>query len=286
MKITRQVVYVRISNLTMIMVLVILLVITAVLYAATINTNESTNTSEETTTTTLTEAEKGIVIFYADDVWGGWLEDISQDLVELHIEKNVDLTIGVVPRGMDDTEMTDSMLKLLQDWYANHSDVIEISQQGYNHSTEDYTPEYLKMGRDLFYSWGIHHYSWAPPYGKVEWNTTLYLEELGFHTIIDSDFLPTRDDTSVLIVGDGLWTDKEPLISGELRSAEDLMAEADDYIEDKGFAVISYYIHDFIIEDTEELYEDKFDRFSALLDAFKSSGYQFMTAEELYQSLL
>jgi peptidoglycan/xylan/chitin deacetylase (PgdA/CDA1 family) len=279
---------VGLSDLTMIMLLIILLVISVVLYATTmVDVGNNINASGETTTTSTTIAagEKGIVVFYADDVWGGWIEDISQDLVELHIEKNVDLTIGVVPRGMDNTEMTDSMLHMLQDWYANHSDVIEIAQQGYNHSWEDCTPEYLKKGKDLFNSWGIYHYSWAPPYGNVEWNTTLYLEELGFHTIVDSDYLPTRNDTAVLIVGDGIWTDKEPLISGDLKPAEDLMKEADEFIEEKGFAVISYYIHDFIIEDTEELYEEKFDQFASLLDAFKSNGYRFMTAEELYQSL-
>ncbi len=254
-------------------------VISAVNYAMEINREGIIETADE--------AEKGIVIFYADDVWGGWLEDITQELVELHIEKEIDLTVGVIPCGMtDDSKMTDSMIHLLQNWYANHSNVIEISQQGYNHTTEDYRIDYIKEGRDLFYSWGIRHYSWAPPYGKVEWNTTLYLEELGFHTIIDSDPSDTRDDTSILVLGQGPWADKEPASAGELKSAEELMKEADAFIKERGFVTISYYVHDFVVEDTGELNEEKFEEFAALLDAFKSSGYVFMTIEEYYQSLL
>ena len=221
--------------------------------------------TQNPTPTSMPTAQKSPVICYMDDMQAYWFIDVAIALTELHIEKGVDLVNALIPYGVDENP---SLVSVLQDWHNNYRGLIELAQQGYDHSDHnDYTPEEIEVGKQIFDNMEISVSSWAPPWGEVEWDTPRYLEKKGYRVLIDPDYMNARRDTSVLVIDWGTLTDVVSLGRGELKSVDDLMKELDANIAEHGVGMLSYYVFNFA-DGNDVLDESKLKDYGKILQSF------------------
>ncbi|MEK6896920.1 MAG: hypothetical protein AABW93_00120, partial [Nanoarchaeota archaeon] len=108
-----------------------------------------------------------IILLQMDDCQSWWLRPTCINIVNLHIQKQADLTIGFVPYYLTEDIAWEQPLK---DWYNNYQGTIEIAEHSYDHST-DYSGwsissivTDMNKGKTEFAKWGIYPKTFIPAF--------------------------------------------------------------------------------------------------------------------------
>jgi peptidoglycan/xylan/chitin deacetylase (PgdA/CDA1 family) len=254
--------------------------------------SKKTKSEAESTPPTPAPNGSGVVIFVMDDVLQvGAPEDIAAAVTQVNMDENVDLVLNVIPWQISSASV---IAPKLQDWNNTEQGLIEIAQHGWDHSEYmanlSYTQQkaLVQNGLNEFSRLGISPKCYTPPFGSQNANTLQVLGDLGFHT--DFDWYVGLNSTSrIVVLNQSLaQLSKVPDTYGpevNFKSADALMNDMNNAVGTYGYAVVGFHQQDFetMNSDLDTL---KLAKYRQILQTLKSSGrYQFMTAEEYYQTL-
>ena len=245
------------------------------------------------TLTCVSAAEK-TVLFAMDDFQVWWLEDIQESIVQVHIDNNIPVTLGVIPEGITDPwGAGDRIIARIQKWDAYPN--IEVAQHGYDHvpyfEDEDYNTQYsqIKMGNDLMMSIGDFPKSFIPPFGSANLDTVNVLKALGFHTLYNPVEMDPTQSNDVLIIQDQiiLCRGGDEGKNCVYKDYNVLKSEIDQKINQYGVALVLYHMQDFNKgTDNSPIFDTyKSNQIVNYASQLKQDGYTLMTVEQYYQHL-
>ncbi|MFH1332276.1 MAG: hypothetical protein ABIH63_03245 [archaeon] len=222
-----------------------------------------------------------IVIVQLDDVQAWWLEDVATQVVNLHIQKGIPITLGVVPEAlMERNGISGSITENLKKWARDNSDVIESAVHTYKH--DDYTTwtlqqqtDDIKKGKAVFDTLGIQTWIFVPAYNWGNEYTPQAIVNAGLLIGIDAlenGYINSMKDP--MIIENGAWYGGG--YSSLSYSTVSTMIDNNINTTGKDYFVLGYHQQDF--QTTVRVTE-----LSTLLDELKASGkYRFMTAKQYY----
>ena len=228
------------------------------------------------------QEQKGVIIFQLDDVQAGWLEDKATRLVEIHINKEVPVTLAVIPLYLKDrNQIPNSITENLKSWNKNNKNVIEIAQHSYNHSISysslslSQQIEDINMGKSIFSDLGIDVNAFVPPFDWGNQDTPAAISSAGFKVALNSQENAFIDSSkNPMILERGIMKNRE-FNEWSISSVE---SKIDNLIKDDGYAIVHYHQQDF-----ENASDADFNTFAEFLQDLKDSGkYKFMTASQYY----
>ena len=131
-------------------------------------------------------SKKRTIILRMDDVQDSFMDDSQIQIINLIIDNNYALTVGVIPdRIGKDPKITDFVKK-----FENNPN-FEIAQHGFDHSFEefqniDYSTAYfkIKQGQEkIAQLFGKNPITFIPPYNRYNQNTVQAAKDLNFEII-------------------------------------------------------------------------------------------------------
>jgi len=227
-------------------------------------------------------SERRLVIFQMDDVQVDWLESLSIDLINLHIEKKVPVLCSVIPNNLNNPDVGGGYLPIyLKNVSDNYSDLVEIGQHGYTHSDSERLQgmsyeeqkEIIEKGLQILGSLEIKPSTFVPPFGSVDNTTVKVTKDLGFQNIIDIN--SGLSSNEMLILNDYISFTSREGNNLTIKTPEEIMGEIDQK-EASVCIIVLYHFHDFQRESENKLIE-----FASVLDVLKNSGkYVFITPRQ------
>ena len=144
------------------------------------------------------ENAKKYVIFRDDDVQPGYKVNTLKTVNQIHVDKNVPVTLGIIPhpylnRLDNELYMDQAFFKYMQSISSNP--LFEFAQHGYTHKDVTgtlnksefygvpYSSQYnsIKQGQsDISKAFGIKPTTFMPPFDRSDGNTLKALKALGF----------------------------------------------------------------------------------------------------------
>ena len=227
-------------------------------------------------------SDRRVVIFQMDDVQVDWLEYLSINLTNLHIEKQVPVLCDVIPYNLDNPDVGGGYLPVyLTNVNRDYSDLVEIGLHGYTHNaTErlrgmsyDEQRDVVEKGLQIFNSMEITPSTFIPPFGSADNTTVEVAEDLGFQTF--SSIYGGLSSSKVLILDNYLSLTTGQGGNVTIKTPEQLMSEIDQN-EGPEPVMVMYQFFDF-----QGNTENKLLEFADVLDVLKDSGkYVFMTPRQ------
>ena len=225
------------------------------------------------------------VIFQLDDLQAWWLEDTAERLVEAHIDKEVPVTLGVVPVDLHYREGdADGLTEKLKIWHKDNRNLVEIGLHTIKH--DDYAEwELPRQKRDIeeglsaFNDLGINKLTtFVPANSWGNEHTPQAIDAAGLYIGMDGLENPYIDSTkNPMILEDGIWHGKD-FNDWDFAALEDRL---DKRIEKRGYVLISYHQQDF-----DGALDADFEKFGDFLQDLKDSGkYKVMTSKQYYEHL-
>jgi hypothetical protein len=227
-------------------------------------------------------SDRKVVIFQMDDVQVDWLESLSINLTELHIQKQVPVLCDVIPNNLDNPDVGGGYLPIyLENVNMDYSDLVEIGLHGYTHNASEMLQgmsyeeqkDIIEKGLQIFDSMEIIPSTFIPPFGSADNTTVEVAEDLGFQTFssiyggLSSDKILILDNYISLTTGEGR--------NVTIKTPEQLMSEIDQN-ESPEPVMVLYQFFDFQSDTENKLLE-----FADVLDVLKDSGkYVFMTPRQ------
>jgi peptidoglycan/xylan/chitin deacetylase (PgdA/CDA1 family) len=227
-------------------------------------------------------SDRKAVIFQMDDVQVDWLEYLSINLTNLHIEKQVPVLCDVIPNNLDNPDVGGGYLPIyLQNVSGNYSDLVEIGLHGYTHNSSemlqgmsyDEQRDIVEKGLQIFDSLGIIPSTFIPPFGSADNTTVKVAEDLGFQSF--SSIYGGLSSDKMLILDNYLSLTSVQGGNVTIKTPEQLMSEID---QNEGLepVMVLYQFFDFQGDTENKLLE-----FGDVLDVLKDSGkYVFMTPRQ------
>lgn len=230
---------------------------------------------------------KPTIVFEMDNIQNGWLESTALKLIDIHMQMNMPVVLGVIPFNLTNpTAGTGLLPKHLKNLYTNYNKIFEIGQQGFsndpsfllkNRSREEQEKLILE-GNRIITSIGVVPYTFIPPQGYVDKTTVSIVEEIGFEVL--SNPYETLYSKKILILESFISLLENVDNNTVIKTPEKLMAEISN-VTGRGIVVISYDVNDF-----EQKTKEKIDQFTYLLDILNKSGkYIFMTPMQYKNAL-
>lgn len=233
-------------------------------------------------------SERKLVIFQMDDVQVDWLESLSIDLMNLHIEKKVPVLCSVIPNNLNNPDIRGGYLPisiLRKDFFKNvgdnYSDLVEIGQHGYTHNASETLQgmnyeeqkEIIEKGLQILVSLGIKPSTFVPPFGSADNTTVKVTKDLGFQNIIDIH--SGLSSHEMLVLNDYVSLTSREGNNLTIKTPEQIMREIDQKGA-SGCVIVLYQNHDFQRESENKLIE-----FANVLDVLKNNGkYVFITPRQ------
>lgn len=222
------------------------------------------------------------VILRLDDVQGNLWRDVSIKLIDTVLEKNMSITLGVIPyRDIDKDTVINNYI---------HSKIddprIEIAQHGTKHTedellylSENETYELTKLGLEKMINvLGIKPITYIPPYNEYNQNATKALSRLGFK-ILSSQKEKYDFDGNMIHVG----YDVETKYSNgtELIPIGEIIKSCETSLKDKNMCVIMIHPQDYVGDDHRTIDEIKYNKFITLLNELKKLNTKYITFKDL-----
>jgi peptidoglycan/xylan/chitin deacetylase (PgdA/CDA1 family) len=223
------------------------------------------------------------IILRDDDVFEteNWRTTLTW-IVNLTIEKNMKLTMAVVPKWIQNNVEAVEYLNQLDKGY------FEFATHGYYHSDFRGVPyeeqfALIENGTKIMEEClPSRPYTFIPPFGRSDVNTSKAVNALGYHSITDMKSLPCYvvpffTDCS-LEYG---WP--YPPLPDHL-SFEEVKNHFDEFYDSSDdYYIILFHDFTYILEEEVKLNETRTDNFEEILDYISSKHVQFMTIEEAFR---
>lgn len=226
------------------------------------------------------EIKKSIVIFQIDDLQAWWLETESAIVVDGLIQKNVPVTLGVIPSGFSERDgAKGGVVENVKNWTKNYPDLVEAAVHTYNH--DDYASWNLakqtsdiKKGKAEFDKRGIPTWSFVPAYDWGNQYTPQAIVNAGLLVGIDALENPYIDsDKNPMILEDGAFYGGG-FSSWDYNTISKLI---DDNVNKRGYYIIGFHQQDLQTSTARA-------SFFSFIDKMKAGGkYRFMTAKQYYE---
>jgi hypothetical protein len=233
---------------------------------------------------------RSTIIFEMDNICAGWLESTTINLIDLHIQKNIPLLCGVMPRNIDDpVEGSGYLPNLLRNLDTNYPDLFEIGQQGFSDSTTEGLKgktlqeqrEIIEKGFNTLNSIGISPATFVPLYGSVDNTSVRVIEDLGFKRLVN--LYENLSATNLFIMDSWIsLTENSSTTANKtvLKSPDKIMAEIDNKTGQDPI-IILYQTDDF-----RNNTQYRVQQLSNILDRLKSADkYQFMTPRDSQKAI-
>jgi peptidoglycan/xylan/chitin deacetylase (PgdA/CDA1 family) len=227
-------------------------------------------------------SDRKVVIFQMDDVQVDWLESLSINLTNLHIEKQVPVLCDVIPNNLDNPDVGGGYLPIyLMNVNRDYSDLVEIGLHGYTHNASemlrgmsyDEQKDILEKGLQIFDSMEITPSTFIPPFGSADNTTVEVAEDLGFQSF--SSIYGGLSSSKMLILDNYLSLTTGGGSNVTIKTPEQLISEIDQN-EGPEPVMVLYQFFDFQADTENKLLE-----FADVLDVLKDSGkYVFMTPRQ------
>lgn len=199
-------------------------------------------------------------------------------ITNLAIEKNIKVTFAIIPATLVNNPETIDYLNQLD------KEHFEFATHGYEHiyfHGLPYEEQYslIKKATKIMVE-RLHRrpYTFVPPYGSGDVNTSKACRILGYHSVTDMLDYPSYvvDFRSDLEYEVTYHPPKHHRFEEFRNNFDSFYNSSDEYY--------IVYLHDWTFLDKEgKLHETKLLRFEKALDYMKSKNVQFMTIEEAYQ---
>jgi len=227
-------------------------------------------------------AEK-IIILAMDDIQSGWLENVQEYIVQVHIDNNIPVTLGVIPCTIEEP-----LLTKIKAWDNNL--ITEVAQHDFTHDTDltgrdyDFQYNYISQGTNLLNGWGIYPESYVPAKGKADDTTVQVIKDLEFHTLYEGMYINLTPSTDPLVIVDQLHLCEDNGIGrwSVFKEYPVLVSEIEEKIEEYEVALVLYHMQDFRGDDGNPNTE-KADQLIDYVNSFVQDGYDLMTVEQYYQ---
>ena len=234
------------------------------------------------------------VLFATDDFQMWWLTGIQDSLVQVYVDNNIPVTLGVIPAGITEPwGEGERFSSAIQEWDSHPN--IEVAQHGYDHEVYlegmSYSAQYndIKKGDDLLMSIGVYPTSFIPPFGSADANTVKVLNALGFHTLYNPvEMSPTQDDDLLIIQDQIILTrDGDEGPDSVYKTYSTLKSEIDQKLNQYGVALVLFHMQDFNKgTDNSPVFDtSKANQIVNYANQLENDGYTLMTVEQYYQSL-
>lgn len=229
---------------------------------------------------TLEEPANRTVILRIDDI-ARWQDfELMENMINEITERNYGVTLGVIPNKLEEDY---GLIKWIQK--INENPLIELSQHGYDHSTEEFgrlnyedATERINLGRDLIIRlFGEVPINFIPPYNVDSEGTIKALEDLDFKTfsgnILEYDFEPD-------FVKAGYTATTYYYSEDRFVYAEEVLENCKESLDGNGVCVIMFHPQDF----TEEgkIVDWKYAEYVKVLDGLKDLDAQVVNFRQAF----
>ncbi len=235
-----------------------------------------------------------IVLFAMDDFQVWWLENIQENIVQVHMDNQIPVTLGVIPQGLTDPwGAGDRLSERIQRWDGNPT--TEVAEHGYDHNVYlqgmSYSQQYtrIKNGDDLMKEAGVSPESFIPPFGSADANTVKALNNLGFNTLYNPVEMIPITDKNLLIIQDQilLCKNEDEGKNCVFRDYNTLKSMINSKINQYGVALVLYHMQDFNSgTDNRPVFNtNKANQIVSYTNQLKQDGYTLMTVNQYYKYL-
>jgi len=241
--------------------------------------NETTQKSEVNVNSNIFNPFNFKTVIIRDDDIGSSSQLPSVEWISnLAINNDFKITFAVIPTTLFDNFETIEYLNQLD------KNNFEFAMHGYKHEIFQGLPfeeqySLIENGTKILEE-SLHYklYTFIPPYGSSDVNTTKALNDLGYHSITDMRSYPCYvvDFVSDFAYETG-WNPIKHCSFEELKSSFDTFYNS----SDEYFIV---FLHDWtFLDDDKKVNETKADVFEKGINYIKTKNVQFMTIEEAYE---
>jgi hypothetical protein len=224
------------------------------------------------------ENNKAIVILQMDDLQAWWLEKESAIVVDGLIARQIPVTLGVVPAGMNERDgVKGGIVENLKNWTKNYPQYVESAVHTYDH--DDYSGWSLsqqvsdiKKGKAMFDTRGIPTWTFVPANSWGNSNTPNAIVQSGLLIGLDGLENPYIDSyKNPMILEDGAFYGY-----GYSWDYNKITSLIDNNWKERGYYVLGFHQQDLTFSSSRTT-------FFGIIDKLKASGkYRFMTAKQYY----
>lgn len=221
-----------------------------------------------------------VIILRMDDVQGYLWSDVSRKLTDVVLEKNMSITLGVIPGRKMDAEIKEYLISKAKDQR------IEIAQHGTNHDQDEYlnlsevdTYNLAKSGfDDIVNILNVYPVTFIPPYNEYNEDTEKALSRLGFKVISakQDEYDLDRDIAFIGYTVQTKYSDREVLTP-----ADEIIDGCNKSWEHRNVCVITIHPQDYVGEDKRTIDNNKYNKFVELLDELKKLDAKSVTFKDL-----
>lgn len=223
--------------------------------------------------------EKSIII-RLDDVQGYLWRDLTINLTDTVLSKNMSITLAVIPTRINkDIIMKKYLLNI------SRNNKVEIAQHGFNHTVDEFNNLSINDSYNSILSGSeiiekilrVNPITFIPPYNTYNNNTSYVLSTLNFMILSGS-----RDEYSIgnNISRIGFNTETKYSNQTELIPVDDILNECKISLDNRNICVIMVHPQDYI-DSNKLMNATKYNEFINLLDGIKSLHVKSITFKDL-----
>lgn len=220
------------------------------------------------------------VIIRNDDV-GGKVDPALEWLTNLTIEKDIKVTYAVIPAVLQNHPET---IRYLNDLDRAH---FEMATHGYHHihfGELPYEEQYslIEKGTKIMEeNLHVKPYTFIPPYGSSDVNTTRACMILGYHSITD---MRSRPSYITDFISDFSWESNWSIRPVSHNSYQEFKNRFDEFYNSSDEFFVDLLHHGTFYDESGQLNETLVNQFEKSIDYMKNKNIEFVTIEQAYQA--
>lgn len=221
------------------------------------------------------------VILRLDDVQAWTWNKISINLTQTILEKNMSVTLAVIPKNIEKNEVMKSYLLSV----VNNSHV-EIAQHGTNHTVEEFQNTSYNETYSLVWdglekienTLDVRPVTFIPPYNEYNENVPPILSQFGFK-ILSAKPQEYKFDGNINHVGFDIKTKANK--NYDLNPISEDITACKIALQQKNLCVVLMHPQDFVANDKVSMNETRYGNFTQLLDGLSNLNATSITFKDL-----
>lgn len=227
------------------------------------------------------QVQKNTIILRLDDIAAWSYKDISRDMVNEVLERNMSISLGVIPEYLEKDKNVIKWLNTLK--YNPH---VEIALHGYDHDenefmnlTKDEAVEKITKGKNKFEdSLGVIPITFIPPYNEYSSAVKEALIEENFKI-----FSAKQDEYEVNdIISLGYNARTYDYYTYRFVPVDEVLESCKNSLRERGICVVMLHPQDYLVaEGSSDIDYDKYNEFLKLLDGLEELNADFKAFKDV-----
>jgi len=227
------------------------------------------------------EIQKNTIILRLDDIAAWTYKDISRDIINEVLERNMSITLGVIPEYLEKDRRVVNWLNSIK-----RNPNIEIALHGYNHEpnefmnlSKDEALEKIVKGKNkIKYSLGVVPVTFIPPYNEYSEAVKEALIEQGFKIFSAKEDEYEIDD----IISLGYNARTYDFYTSRFVPVDEVLEACKNSLRERGICVVMIHPQDYLVaEGSKEIDEEKYNEFIKLLDGLEDFNADFKNFKDV-----